>query len=521
MFKGKKKLEYACVRKVLYYLASVLVPSILLFDLYNRHHDRHQIIFSHVLIIAGLFALLGLLLFVVLKLITESIEGALLLSLLLWVVFWHYEMLLEVARDLLSGFFLPSRVFALLLLGIIGLITIILRIKKPPLDKIGPAFNMLVLSVLVMFIFNFVPGVNHEINFIRAKAEVARLEESERPFHIKREFYVNPTLPHPDIYWFHVDGLMSIETVENFWGLNYEHFREELHARGFLVYEDAQFNGGFSDAAMPALLSPAFYDSFWGEQLANAETMLTDERATHLFRQVLPSVGLEGREDVAPYFELFSAFFAGGYEVRVYTYFDYLPTSFGHLAGEEPVAQGEWNRFTGSSLPSFLSEITPLPMIHHEPIREGMYMMHLVDIEPVANFTWFEHMDAHMGVMQRRVTEVTEVPNNMRYDLYPSLGFEFSFWRMMDEVDRIIERNPNAVIIVQADHGIHYGVTQEHLLEQGYTHEQILELMHSVFSAVRIPDVYGGLEEPIAPLNITRELVNRFVGENYELLSRE
>jgi hypothetical protein len=53
---------------------------------------------------------------------------------------------------------------------------------------------------------------------------------------------------------------------------------------------------------------------------------------------------------------------------------------------------------------------------------------------------------------------------------------------------------------------------------QGYTKEQIVELMHSVFSAVRIPDEYGGLDEPIAPLNITRELINRFVGDNYELL---
>ena len=521
MFKGKKKLEYACLRKVIYTLASVLMPSILLFDLFNRHHGRHQMFFLHAFIIAGLLALLGLLLFVVFKRITESIEGALLLVLLFWVTFWHYEMLLGAARGLLSGFFLPSRVFALLLLGIIGLVTIALRIKKPPLEKIGPAFNMLALSVLVIFIFNFVPGVNHEITFTRARAEVARLEESERPFYIKREFYVNPTLPHPDIYWFHMDGLMSIEKVEEFWGLDYDHFREKLHARGFLIYEGAQFNGGFSDAAMPALLSPAFYDSFWGEQLASAETMLTDERATQLFQQVLPRVGLEGREDIAPYFELFGAFFAGGYELTIHTYFEYLPTSFGHLYGEELVARGEWNRFTGSYLPAFLSEITPLPMIHHEPIRKDTYITHLVDIEPVANFTWFEYMDAHMGSMEHRVTEVTEVPNNRRYDLYPTLGFEYSFWKMMGEINRILERNPNAVIIVQSDHGIHISDAQEHLLEQGYSHEQILMLMHSVFSAVRIPDVYGGLEEPIAPLNITRELVNRFVGENYELLPGE
>lgn len=56
------------------------------------------------------------------------------------------------------------------------------------------------------------------------------------------------------------------------------------------------------------------------------------------------------------------------------------------------------------------------------------------------------------------------------------------------------------------------------LLAEDFTEEEDIHLHHSVMSAVRISEQYGGLDMPLDPRNITRELVNRFVGENYELL---
>ena len=188
----------------------------------------------------------------------------------------------------------------------------------------------------------------------------------------------------------------------------------------------------------------------------------------------------------------------------------------------KPYLGGRWQRYTRTYLPGLLSMTTPLPNFPHEPVGYDVALIrHLENIEPVANLTWFEIMDGHMGSVKHRVTEHTEVPGSLRYDLYPALGFEYVFWRVISEIDLILARNPNAVIVLQSDHGFHLDSTQDHLLEQGYTMEQVLELTHSVFSAMRIPDEYGGLEESVAPLNITRVLVNRFVGKNYELLPKE
>jgi hypothetical protein len=106
-----------------------------------------------------------------------------------------------------------------------------------------------------------------------------------------------------------------------------------------------------------------------------------------------------------------------------------------------------------------------------------------------------------------------------RLDLYPRAN-EYGAVVMFNTIDMILERNPNAIIVIQADHGLHLHGTQRQLLAEGFTDEEVAHLQNSVISAVRIPEQYGGLDEPLDPRNITRELINRFVGENYELLSR-
>jgi hypothetical protein len=54
--------------------------------------------------------------------------------------------------------------------------------------------------------------------------------------------------------------------------------------------------------------------------------------------------------------------------------------------------------------------------------------------------------------------------------------------------------------------------------EMGFSDSEQIKALTSTISAVRIPYQYGGLDHALAPQNITRELVNRFVGQNYTLL---
>ena len=500
---------------VQYYIAAFFMPSILLFDLYNRNRVENHIVFTHVLIVASVLAVIGVLLFWVIKIISASTEGALLLSTVFWICFWLYELMLRIATRFISA--LSSTIFMIILGACFVILAVVIRKTAPPFNKIHAVFNVLAICIVVLFVFNLYPGVRHELVLRNARAEMELAEEGS--FYMKRNFLVDPTLPTPNIYWLHVDGMMSLETVERFWGVPQEHVREELAKRGFLIYEDALLNAGFTDASLTALLSPAFYDSFFGERLAQVEMELRTPSAAFLVDE-MAQVGLTYADNIVPYYELLVALIARGYDVTIRGTSTRMPQSFEHLTGEYNYVMSTWHRFLSGTgdLPRLLSLTTPLSIpqtlervaVH---VRQTGYGE---SYEPLPRFDWRPLLYTHMAHVWEHDPAIEDVDPTAVH-VYP-LAYELMVERMLYYVDRAIEENPNAIIVLQSDHGFHSINTQNYLLDQGHSLEQVVELINSVFSAVRIPPEYGGLETPIAPLNISRELVNRFVGENYTLL---
>ena len=518
--KEEKKQVKGVLRGMLYYISILLMPSIMLFDLYNRNHMRNLMLFEHILILAGLLAIVGVILFVVFKFLVRSIEGALLISLVFWLAFWMFETLLSMARIIttLAG---PRRLMVLILLFLICLIMVIRR-YKPPFKKAQPVFNVLASCIIALFVFNIIPSISHEATLARARSELESIAEDSR---FKQNFNVDVDLPSPDIHWFHLDGLISIEKIESFWGEDYESLRVELKQRGFTIYENGLINAASTQLAMPALWSPTFYDVFWGELLAEFETRLSGEQH-HIVVTELAQEGFTFWDDLVPNFELFNALVAKGYElVRTPSAIHY---PFFEMEEDRVEELGMLHQFIGGDIPELLSRTTPLNVTSiterfadeyggssYSENEMPRFFLYAINETHGHRFTHYSNEDMGESVPTSNFTESGH--DYTRYDLYP-LAFERVARWMLYHIDVILEENPYAVIVLQGDHGVHIQGVQEHLLDQGYPLDIVLELTYSVFSAVRIPDEYGGLEVPLAPLNITRELVNRFVGENYELL---
>jgi len=502
------------LHSILYYLASLLMPGIFLFNLYERNRVENHLGFFHVIILAFALAVIGVMLFVALSYFTKSKEGALLISLLFWLFFWFFR--------ILFGF--VTRFFPILspagLMVVLGLIVVILAIViqrfKPPFPKIRSAFNVLALSLVILFFINFIPGARHELVLLRARAA--------EPFPLKREFYINDALPTPDILWIHADGMVSLELVERFWGVSQEHVREAFAQRDFIIYEDAFLNAGYTLSALTSLFSPAFYDDFFSERLSQVENELRTGRSDFL-DDALAQVGLTYSDDMVPNYELFIAFVVRGYNVVINPGFElYMPQSFLHLNDNVTYVTEQRVSFLQDlgDLPELLRLTTPLnipPMSEFFPVIEVQQVeINQFDHEsnPFASFIWTPLSYTHMSTVWWFDPDITE-RDDTAIHAYPA-AYEHMIENILQIVDLAIEENPNVIIVIQSDHGIHLPQTQQFMLDQGYSHEQVLELSLSVLSAARIPPEYGGMDEPIAPLNISRELVNRFVGDNYTLL---
>ena len=547
----------------LYFLTAVLLPNIFLFDLYNRNHLLNHLPFGATLIIGVILAVTSIAVFVALRWLTRSLEGALALTLVFWLGFWFFEQ----THALLFSY--PDFISRLIWFGFIngGLVFIAacLRQDKLPLGKIRPAFRALAGVLCLMFIFNFFPGAQRALVFSEAV-----MDSPERGTYIKREFYIDPALPRPDIYWFHMDGMLSLEKVERFFGEPQDHLRYELERRGFVIYREAELNAGHTALAMPALFSPSFYDNYWGRQLYEVRHLLNIPRTEILVDRLINN-GIDLINDVMQYHEIIHALMDVGYEIanisaniamQTITPFNRF---YDLVTGNMAISYSAQNIYRQNRFQADLGDLmqllfltTPLSMAQEEldAITQEIEWIPTPD-----HSYWFDHLTYNTQNFQLERYFYNTFFDSLLYTVSPrfvfatflfshgghwvlqdpsllALGFsegaEIAFTRidlympahnyavmvMLNSIDIVLSENPNAVIVLQSDHGFHAEETQDFMLASGYPKELILELNHSVFSAVRIPEAYGGLDAPLAPLNISRELVNRFVGWNYELLPR-
>lgn len=90
--------------------------------------------------------------------------------------------------------------------------------------------------------------------------------------------------------------------------------------------------------------------------------------------------------------------------------------------------------------------------------------------------------------------------------------------------DMIIENDPDAIIVLQADHGIHKEEYAEQVAAIYGDDTPITDFFNSTFSCIRIPDKLKDEEKEKVlknPLNISRYLVNCYVGDNYSYLQAD
>ncbi len=111
----------------------------------------------------------------------------------------------------------------------------------------------------------------------------------------------------------------------------------------------------------------------------------------------------------------------------------------------------------------------------------------------------------------------------MRYPAHHA----FAVKALLKYVDMILEQDPDAVIVLQADHGLHglamhIGYSPEEAREMlNATPEEMEAIWNQTMSAVRLPaerDTPQTREILSDPRNISRYLINEYVGQNYEYI---
>ncbi|MCL2247786.1 MAG: hypothetical protein FWC13_00795 [Oscillospiraceae bacterium] len=532
--------------QVLQVVAIALLPNVFLFIAYNINTSFNNLIFSHALFWGAIFSLLSVGIYYFLRLVLKfQFYEVLILLTIGWLGFWQYEPLRQVVMRFvttMAGTITLLAVFAILSAG-----AFLLLKARHRIIKVSALFDLFAVTICVMFLLNFIPVMSAEITYRTARAEHA--DEEVHPL-FRQSFVVDESLPSPDIYWIWVDATFSLEKFESFYGISQQAHRERMQDLGFVIYENAFLNAANTANAMSILFSPDFFDSFlYSIMDPLAEKTNIDYAMSGVINDLLLRNGLSIYSAAANN-ELFRAFIEAGYQISAVgdpTIMDWMPHHLFYSINAlddyilaipyEYYVPSFWNVVTRGDIGKMLTGATPLywvfdsTSIPEAPVAALLppYSALLPD-ELVLSFNQHYELNTYRALIdtfsidEPRFTYIALEFSHPGwwsivhdYRTYPE-AHENSINVMFNLVDMILENNPNAVIVLQSDHGFHSHFTQAVVLELGHDLETIAALQRTVLSAVLIPDEYGGLNAPLAPKNIARELVNRFVGENYELL---
>jgi len=397
-------------------------------------------------------------------------------------------------------------------------------------------------SVLVTSSFN-VPKYREEINY-------------------KEDFNIDETLPNPNIYWIHADGMLGFDAMDKYFGDPQDDFRKSLIDRGFVINSSASFEGGHATRiSIPILMSPDYYDTYLEQSLSSHEgaMRLKEGPDSSLFEARINN-------------ELIKAFDQKGYTTIAMSLNEsnYVPITdlfyyvhFFGISGDvttEPIlvkkpsdddGSFEKNTVYANNLGELVlgelvnivnnkivrtSERIEIPLSTefentksvllesddakvYSSLINSIYDVLYSNVAKEPRLTIIHNMIAHSPYSYNEKGDLTEKEDFFDITKYPQ---HHTYTAKVTEniIDMILEADESAIIIVQADHGLHT-LPAEYINKGLSTEDAEIEIWNSVISAIRVPNQYFTNDIEYAefdPLNITRFLVNSYVGDNYEYI---
>lgn len=518
--------------------ASMLLPLIPLFYLYNRNAE--YISGAQVLVVGAAMALISLVGYLLFRWISKSSLAGVLSCLGAWVAFYAqsalYDAVVENGRLLrVKAWILVCAAAALVL---IVLMIVIFRKKQ------SPAFCVMALVFTgVLFVMNGIPAVTNAL--------AARQATDVAP--IKTEYTVSQDSPSPNVYWLHLDGMLGFEVFERYYGDDQAEFKAALTARGFTLNEDALLESNHTTKiAVPSLMCPSYYDEILAPLLVDHETALQKGNYDYVDKNQLQYARLKNETRTAFEQKGYTTQNIGGLNVyyppvcqRQYVTGD---SRGGYLLGVdeaftsrylEVIEAGELsNLLTKLPSPTFFNLVARLSARGLTPFaftrtpltntgdfaeipvpREKFMLQAVADAAgaPGPHFTFIFDLAAHHPFTHNADGSLhggdpTDIRNYEAQHRYACKV-------LLLAVDAILEKDPDAVIVLQADHGLH-GQSRTQI-EAAFGAGAEIPIWNQVMSGLRVPEAYrtDDLAYAIAdPRNISRYLVNTFVGGNYEYI---
>jgi len=531
--------------KVLAPLLCAILPLIPLSYLYARNAEYINAV--HVAIVGGVMAALSMIGYLLLRLIFRSRLSALLGCAMAWVMFFALKSASEwivFDRELIGyGIFLILYATTAFLLALL----IAFAARRAKAVRLYP---VLAVFLGVLLLMNAIPAVRIGIADER---EATSIDTSK----FKKQFIVSREIPSPNVYWFHCDGMLGFDAFEKYFGDDQAEFAQALSDRGFAINRSALLEANHTTKiAVPALLCPDYYDSTMQKALKDHETART-LAAQSLTKGELQYARLNNETRLS--------FEQKGYlsqtigSINIY----YPPVSdrfyvIGDSSGAYSLeTDGDFEEeylsiieagelailLTGIPGNAYFNTVVKLgergllgfPLRRAE-LRDKLSAERLKELaqgknlllsnrmtleaindstnagQPTINFIFY--IGAHLPFT---VDAEGKAQTGDSGDIHAYAGqHRYAASMLIGMIDLVLSHDPDAVIVLQADHGLHG--QSEAQITAAFGADAVKPIWNNVMSALRVPEEFKSGDERYAlsnPLNMSHYLVNSFVGRNY------
>ena len=544
---------------LLFALASALWVFVPLLPLYLTNINNVSLLF--VLLLAVIYMIGTLAVYFIALFVSRSALASFGVCVIAWIGLSMSE---GIITSILSGIPFCTVIYSVVLLGVMCLGGFgILKASQEFELSAKKLSKILIALVAVLLVINIVPIVAYNITSADAVADASE----------GMIFSVDDSLDHPNIYWIHAESMVDETVLEKYWGGDTFGFTEKLEERGFYVNHEAYISASpHTTYVLPSLFSPSFYDD--NKQYFNDDWYEPEKNSIGKIWQLCYNTMQENHEFI-------NAFDIAGYQTAAIrnpadsrwivapAQIIYWYDTTGISIGRDLMDISQWDKvryfdlgqeegfIEFSAYPiSFLFESLSLydksyaeykkdypDEIHSDyvsynvksEILPGTYWLnqysnfitasqYALDTQQSPTLIFFYDDFAHEGY------SIDEYGNRISKSYSHKLGgyydqYLFSEKVILYLVDTILKHDPNAIIIIQGDHGPHHSPeTPEGLSQTMGDDADPREIWNHVLSAVRIPEQYQTEDYPEAlqnPRNIVRYLVNSYVGENYEYIPWE
>lgn len=402
------------------------------------------------------------------------------------------------------------------------------------LSTVTPVILTVAIAILIMNLLALLP-------FAQQGSHAEKLSASAKALYESKEYKIDKTLPSPNIYWIHCDGMLGFSSVEKYFGDDQTEFKQSLADRDFAINEDAYFEALHrTGVAVNVLMNPAWYDKALQEEVEYGVPVLQkstgDLNAFLSARWPALRFGSNNNEMVKAFSQKeYTVTTAQTEGVQVFP----ITVQYAYIGAYKYEDNWDANRPLVNDFSGVFSNVLyiisnalqdalipmaeEIPSVEAKPTRDNIVLRQLADdaehINGQGHLSIAFSMGAHVPFIYDENGDTIEGDSSALNNYMGT--HRYAAKTTLQMVDMILETDPDAIIVLQADHG-------PNLLSVADIHEQLgadavpEEIWNQVLSAVRVPERYQNEDFHYAmedPRNISRWLINSFVGEQYEYLT--